>query len=435
MKSTLIARSLIASILLTLGFQNAGAQQLPLSQLTTRTGRPLRFNPRDILSEKWSNVESLKFIYPKNPVSQFSQWGGNAGYCGEVSLIQAAMNQGEWMSQFNARLICGAGLSQSGPDGFCATHQSEANYNAQLSFENPKPGDAAFSSAGLCLANSHLSYEVYDYQLSPPGMAGYQRYLSWVKAQTIAGHQVTIAILNWQGDDPQYDHEVTVAKIGTNHSVQDPTYYDDDVLFFDDHAKSSLRHFTFASMAKSRDEANRYDANTYSILIPGGSIYSKIGGDGINTNPNAVIAANYGFSVAGPLDPKNETLPVTLSIVGSSTDGSANSSHASFGFNYESPGIESSCSNSPPTSWMKIDLEVNVSNLEPGKYYNLYEYDTNAVHGTGALAALAVPDSDFAAHAQMAAHVTRFLATSAHYTQGVTTTSDKVVVFRCVKTQ
>ena len=52
------------------------------------------------------------YIYPRQPLQPFYQWENNDGYCGEVSMMQAGLNNGQWMSQFNARLICGAGLSQ-----------------------------------------------------------------------------------------------------------------------------------------------------------------------------------------------------------------------------------------------------------------------------------------------------------------------------------
>ena len=76
------------------------------------------------------------------------------------------------------------------------------------------------------------------YQSANTGLSGYQDFMSWVKSQTIAGHQVTLGVLlNSQagGSDAQYDHIVSVIKIGTNHAPTDPTYYADDVLYFDDH--------------------------------------------------------------------------------------------------------------------------------------------------------------------------------------------------------
>ena len=64
---------------------------------------------------------TVSYIYPRQTVQPFYQWENNDGYCGEVSMMQAGLNNGQWMSQFNARLICGTGLSQSGPNGACAS--------------------------------------------------------------------------------------------------------------------------------------------------------------------------------------------------------------------------------------------------------------------------------------------------------------------------
>jgi hypothetical protein len=70
-------------------------------------------------------------------------------------------------------------------------------------------------------------------------MAGYQDYMQWV-----------IALLDG-GGDPQEDHEVSVIKIGTNHCLvsgpnntcaqfDNSRYYDDDVLYFEDHGASAF---------------------------------------------------------------------------------------------------------------------------------------------------------------------------------------------------
>ena len=95
-----------------------------------------------------------------------------------------------------------------------------------------------------------------------------------VKQRVIAGDTVAIAVLNNGGNDPQYDHEVTVSKIGTNHSPTDSTYYDDDVLYFEDHGNGGASFndgYTFSSLAQTRRSANSSNANIYSILISGGA--------------------------------------------------------------------------------------------------------------------------------------------------------------------
>jgi|HubBroStandDraft_1064217.scaffolds.fasta_scaffold07546_2 hypothetical protein len=408
------------------------------------------------------------YIYPRQPLQPFYQWENNDGYCGEVSMMQAGLNNGQWMSQFNARLICGAGLSQSGPHGACAAHGGQVDYNAQLLIEDPGTGVSGpntYANAALCLSNSRLSATTYQYSGETPGIAGYEAYMSWVKQETIDGHQVTIAILLNGGSDSQYDHEVAVIKIGTNHSPTDPTYYPDDVVYFDDHGVYTLSGsaftsnpaippgagsdstgctpyvfgYTFGSLANTRAGANRTGAQAYSIIIPGdGTILTGTGGSGYNrvsiTGPH-----NYGFSVAGPQDPTAVTVPVALTIGGPTvTKGIPNPLDPVAGYDYENPMIGTSvwgrsCTNKPPDAWMtNFVLQVAVSGLTAGISYNLYEYDFSSVEGEGTRAALAVPVEDFNANASLATHMTTFTAVGSTFQQAVTTTSDKIVVFRCV---
>ncbi|HXM42516.1 MAG TPA: hypothetical protein VN924_14780 [Bryobacteraceae bacterium] len=415
-----------------------------------------------------SPPSTSSYIYPRQPLQPFYQWENNDGYCGEVSMMQAGLNNGQWMSQFNARLICGTGLSQSGPSGACAAHRGQVDYNAQLLIEDPGTGVSGpniYANAAQCLANSRLAATTYDYPAQTPGMAGYEDYMSWVKQEVIAGHQVTMAVLLNGGSDPQYDHEVAVVKIGTNHSPADPSYYPDDVVFFDDHGVYTLSGstftsnpavppgagtdstgctpfvfgYTFASLANTRAGANLPAAQAYSIVIPGDrTIHTYTGGSGYDTVPIAG-PHNYGFSVAGPQDPAAETLPVGLTIVGPTvTEGSMNPLDPVAGYDYENPMIGTSvwgqsCTNTPPTAWMtNFVLQVTVSSLTPGVAYNLYEYEFSSVEGVGSAAALAVPVENFNANAGLAAHVTTFTAVGSVYRQTVTTTSGKIVVFRCV---
>ena len=126
-----------------------------------------------------NHIDTKNSILPKFAITPFTQWMANDGYCGELSSIEAGMGAGQWMSQFNARLICGTDLSQSGPDGFCAAHDSTPNYNAQFLFEAPNTGDQPFASSPTCLANAHLNFQNFDYRHQSSGMAGYQQFLSW----------------------------------------------------------------------------------------------------------------------------------------------------------------------------------------------------------------------------------------------------------------
>jgi hypothetical protein len=408
------------------------------------------------------------YIYPRQPVTPFYQWENNDGYCGEVSMMQAGLNNGQWMSQFNARLVCGTGLSQSGSNGACAAHHGQVNYNAQLLIEDPGTGVSGpntYANAALCVANSRLSGSTFDYSAQSTGQAGYEEYMSWVKHEVIAGHQVTVAVLLNGGSDPQYDHEVGVIKIGTNHANDDPAYYPDDVLYFDDHGVYTLSGtkftsnpsippgagsdstgctpyvfgYTFASLANTRAGANGKHAQGYSIILPDNrTIPTYTGGSGY-APVNIIGPHNYGFSVAGPEDPTSVTLPVALSIVGPTmTKGVPNPRDPVAGYDYENPMIGTSvwgqsCTNHPPKEWMtNLVLHATVSELTPGISYNLYEYDFSSIEGVGSGAALAVPVQDFNANAGMAMHVTSFVAGGSTFTQEVITSSNKIVVFRCV---
>jgi hypothetical protein len=401
------------------------------------------------------------YIYPRQPVTPFYQWESNDGYCGEVSLIQAGLNHGQWMSQRGGRSICGAAgngmdaprgvsLSQSGPDGFCSAHANQTDYNAQLLLE-----DEASANATTCLSNARLAHETYTPDGAQAGLAGYRKFMTWVKGETMAGNMVTLGVFVRFGADEQYDHIVSVLAIGTNHATDDPGYYDDDVLYFDDHGAltSSLLDYpaippgagkggvcapfvfgyAFGDLAKTRNDAG---PSWYSILIPGlPHTKTNTGGNGIGFGPS-VTGRNYAFSVMGPDDSDGSTLPVTLRIAGSRTAGAPNPPDPVAGYNYENPFIGDTahglgCTNVAPSA-MSMTLEVTVSELTPGTHYNLYEYDFDSVAGIGSAAALDVPTSRFNALAEKAAATTRIVASGSTFTARLTRTSRQVVVFRAV---
>jgi hypothetical protein len=406
-------------------------------------------------------------ITPRAPVTPFYQWESNNGYCGEVSLIQAGLANGQWMSQYDARLVCGTGLSQTGPNGACSIHHMQANYNAQLLIEDPGTGVSGphiFADAAQCMVNARLTGATFPYENQPAGMDGYKNYLSWVKAQVIAGNQVTVAVLFNGGTDPQYDHEVSVLKIGTNHAPADPTYYPDDVLYFDDHGAYTLEGHAFAnnpaippgaghdprgctpyifgysfkSLAKTRVEANENAAQGYSIIIPQYRLINTgTGGSGYNTVP-ILGPHNYAFSVEGPADPTGETLPVTVSVEGPTrTDGLANPRDPIAGWNYENPMIGRSnagnaCTNIQPSPMTDLRLHIAASGLSVGHGYNLYEYIMDSIGGTGNEAALAVPVEKFNANAALAKRVIAFTAISPVFEAQIDTRSDRIVAFRLV---
>jgi hypothetical protein len=455
---------------------------------------------------------TTNYIYPRVPLKPFYQWANNNGYCGEVDLIQAGLNNGQWMSQYDARLVCGSGLGQAGT---CSKSSSTPNFNAQMLMEVPNTGVSgtteAWSSMPTCAANMRLNATYYPYQgvaaqqpaagcygssASAASCPGYQSYMSWVKQQVINGYQVSVAILIAAvdgGSSDQYDHEVPVIKIGTNHSPTDPTYYPDDVLYIDDHGNWNIENgktnattydaipwgingtdnstsctpyvfgYPFSALGMTDAQADK-STQAYEIVLPAPeSIKTETGGSGSSsvsiTGPN-----NYAVAVTGVLDTYGETVPVVLnaesnpgSIASSTTGGVANPEDPVAGYDYENPFIGTStkgsgtgsCVNTEPSSWMtNFGLQPTVSGLTPGVAYNLYEYQFNSpasdtLGGNGtwagtAAAALAVPIAAFNANSAAGgstpySNVTTFTATGSTYVANeLVTTSDQMVVYRAV---
>jgi hypothetical protein len=411
---------------------------------------------------------AARTIEPSRPVTPFFQWENDDGYCGETGLIQAGLGLGQWTSQFNARLLCGAGgngedapvgtpLLQSGPDGYCAAHAGVPDYNAQLLLE----ANAA-ANAATCAANMRLATTSYPAGENNVGMAGYQDYMAWVKAETIAGSVVSVAVLDRAGTDSQYDHIVTVLRVETNHDVTDATYYDDDVLVFDDHGAYSYENgiltgdralppgtggdtggctpyvyaYRFGSLPATRAEANLASAQGYTILIPGvAASPTHTGGDGTGFGPT-VTGHNYGVAVTGVLatDP---TLPVSLRIVKTTANGAANPDAPVAGYDYEDPMVGAAgdgldCTNAPPSAWMSMTFDATVSGLTRGQAYVLYEYDTASITGVGSAAALDVPLASFNGGAGKAAYATPFTATGPTYVATLTRPSSTTFVLRAV---
>jgi hypothetical protein len=393
--------------------------------------------------------------------------------------------------------VCGAYFGPQSDHGGASLLQvgnperKVANYNAQLLIENPSTGASGpydFAHAALCGANSRLLTLTYPYEsgFTGPneGLSGYKDYMRWVKAQVMAGNQVTVAVLYNGGTDPQYDHEVSVLKIGTNHSPQDAEYYDDDVLYFEDHGAYTLKQvdgkwdwawnpsvppgaghdevgctpyvfaYRFDALPHTRASANADGAPGYSIVIP--QHHPIETGSGNTARNGASVARvqashNYGFAVQGPLDQDQETLPVVLQILrtrslkeGEWRDNPWDEqSDPPVGNNYETPYIggplgacnEDDCVSNVQPPAMLMDLQATVSDLQEGKDYNLYQYDFPTLTGAdvAAAAALRVPTGAFNRNRAMATSVVHFTATGATFTWPLSgVSSDRIIVLRAV---
>jgi len=192
------------------------------------------------------------------PIQPFYQWENNYGYCGEVSLMEAALANGEWISQYDTRLLCGTGLGQSerrSPPTPSApptailpitTLKFSSRSPTLASPEPPKLGDQCRSARehapqfhllplpGRAASQPHALCTGSKASSSCPG---YQSYLSWVKQQVINGNTVAIAVLIQDESTPgdQYDHEVTVVKDWHQSFANRPDLLSDDVLYFEEH--------------------------------------------------------------------------------------------------------------------------------------------------------------------------------------------------------
>jgi hypothetical protein len=445
---------------------------------------------------------SASYIVPNTTVAPFYQWQSNNGYCGEVSLMSAGLAAGQWVSQYNTRIVCGGYFGPeangSGPSLLQAGNPlgRNPNDNAQLLIQAPSQGITGpydYDWAARCAANTGLSLIQYPsvtgYKQPNTGLAGYQDFMSWIKWQVIAGHQVTLGVMlnpAAGGSDSQYDHIVNVIKIGTNHAATDPSYYPDDVLYFDEHGVYTLKvnakgvwsfaanpsiplgagtdskgctpyifAYTFASLVKTRAQENASAAPAYAVVMPDANttVETIAGNAGAKGNGGTTVVGphNAAFAIAGPVDTQGVTKPVSLSILGTSTltNGSwvANppdqNSIPATGYNYENPyigGPAGSCdngncvSNTQPAA-MRMTFQATVHDLTPGALYNLYEYDFPTQTGalTGIAAALPLPSSDFNAQSDKANFVTAFVAQGSTYATGtLTRPSSEIVVFRAV---
>jgi hypothetical protein len=438
----------------------ADAQQKPPPANVSREPPPTDPKCRQSLFDADPPATAL-YVTPRSAVRPFYQWENNYGYCGEVSILQAGLNAGQWMSQLDVRALCraagngldapvGALLLQSGPDGYCAAHGGTVDYNAGLLLENE-----AAANAATCLTHARLAHRTYDYDAQSAGLAGYREYMAWVKAETIAGHPATIGVFIQGGSDEQYDHIVSVMAIGTNHAPTDARYYDDDTVYFDDHGAMLTTGvypavppgagetkgcapfvfgYRFGDLPKTRAEANA-GPSIYSILVPGlPDTQTHTGGNGVGFGP-AVTGHDFAFSVSGPADDDGTALPIEVRVAMSSTGGAPNPSGTLEGLDYENPYIGKSdflagCTNTAPPA-MDILLEVTLGGLSAGTGYVLYEYDFDAASATNA-SALAVPTSRFNARAAEATSRTAFVAHGSTFVTRVSKTSQQMVVFRAV---
>ena len=144
---------------------------------------------------------------------------------------------------------------------------------------------------------------------------------------------------------------------------------------------------------------------------------------------------NYAIATLGPLDDDNVLLPVSVYMISSTTAGVANVAGPVAGINYENPAIgqdSDSCTNHFPTSWMGMMLQAEVYNLTIGTNYNLYRYEFGVRSGESSDPPLAVPTKNFNQNEAFKEKITFTSVSRTYVSPLISTTSDKIQVFRCV---
>lgn len=148
------------------------------------------------------------------------QWNIAGGFCGAFSLQHAALASGAWLSQ---DLVRKANRGQPGP------HHMHGD--TTVGFE-VMPSNVAYTAAAL-----RLRYDEWDYSAPPPQAPAYLR---WLKKHLAAGAPVA-----WfpicKGDPHECypdscpggghtDHVEAMYGIFSNHPLDDPAVYPDDVI-------------------------------------------------------------------------------------------------------------------------------------------------------------------------------------------------------------
>lgn len=228
------------------------------------------------------------------------------------------------------------------------------------------------------------------------------QFLVWVKSNVVNGYPVSIGIFTneyrfYGNADPDagesdYDHIVPVYGVASSHSLDDPIYYGDDIVYFSDNGlwgdpKDPPYYFNYNFDAF---QADREDANASN-----GPIYS-LSGSGIN----------YGIAITGVMDLNQDTLPVRLTT----------------NVNNEEPEIENGSSTRPEP--MSLVLTITVSGLQPGVNYNIYRYNDIAT----------VPNSQFNTHAKKAYEtITINIQQGTSYSFTKQIESNEIAIYRVVK--
>lgn len=353
----------------------------------------------------------------------FYQWESNLGYCGESSLIQAAMSLGQWISQYNARTLNSSFPPSISQTGVAEGKSPAKNFAEVLLDDSPQQGENVFSSAA---SNFGLVATDFDSTNQKTGQAGYQQFMQWIKAELSAGNRVTIGVVT-DNSGGAYSHIVSVVRFDVN-DPSSSSYDPDDVLYFDDHGLITSSNNPAVPLGSSSSPkgctpfifGNKLSSWPLKIASGGSKNYAIP----LPTNDYK----NYGTSISGIKDIKSEAFPVSLTFT------TSNPKNPICDYQYEAPFIGSSDTGSSVTNVAPktqiMNMTALVSNLTIGNQYNFFTYKWTARPLPSG--PLQIPTSDFNSNSDQASSVFSFTASSSTFETSFLINSSDTIVIRVV---
>lgn len=301
------------------------------------------------------------------------QWGGNYGYCGEVSFVAAGLYFGQYISQYDARALATDGIDQSREDSQLLLDENE----------------------GAAAEAMRLEAEIWSGDTT-------EAFLLWIKRNLMRGAPVLIGVFentsvfdihyaNYDNiEDYTYDHIVPVTGYVSRRALSDAEIHPDDEIQFSDNGdlkQNGKPKFQFAYPVA------RFLANREEQSLLGGQPYF------LGTRQND------GIAITGVQDRHGDTLPVRIAVDLPNE-----------------PEIEDGSDARPAP--VPLSLMITVSGLEAGVDYILYRYSDFDV----------VPTEDFNANSGGADRATSIqIASGDSYTLNETIMSDDMAIYRAVR--
>jgi hypothetical protein len=175
---------------------------------------------------EWNATSTSGCVYPgtcKQPAAKYTkvlnlqprqQWNIDGGFCGALSIQQAALGVGAWISQDLVR---------------------KANTHGEGHGSSSKGYEVLPSNVQETVTNLKLASEEWDYNQPKPQAKAFK---AFIKRNLVKGHPIVwFPICKGDSHDPYrddipnggaYDHVEPMWGIGSNHPLNDATVYDDD---------------------------------------------------------------------------------------------------------------------------------------------------------------------------------------------------------------